>query len=65
MRFAISIPQHVGDERFDPGAFRAYLHRAEQLGFHSAWTQEGILGPASNLAPIETMAYAAASTNRL
>jgi len=65
MRFAISIPQHVGDERFDPGAFRAYLHRAEQLGFHSAWTQEGILGSASNLAPIETMTYAAASTNRL
>ncbi len=65
MRFAISIPQHVGDERFDPGAFRAHLERAEQLDFHSAWTQESVLGSASNLAPIESMTYAAASTTRL
>ncbi len=65
MRFAISIPQHVGDGRFDPGAFRAYLQRAEQLGFHSAWAQEGIFGSASNLAPLESMTYAAANTNRL
>lgn len=65
MRFAISIPQHVGDGRFDPGAFRAYLRRAEQLGFHSAWAQEGVFGSASNLAPIESMTYAAANTNRL
>ena len=33
MRFAISIPQFVTDGSFDPGAFRAYLRRAEDLGF--------------------------------
>lgn len=65
MRFAISIPQHVGDEGFDPGAEQAYLKRAEELGFESAWTQESVFGTARNLAPIETMAYAAAVTERL
>lgn len=65
MRFAISIPQHLTDQRFEPEAFRAHLKRAEQLGFHSAWTQESVLSAAPVLAPIETMAYAAASTDQL
>jgi probable F420-dependent oxidoreductase len=65
MRFAISIPQRVADDGFDPGGFRTYLQRAEELGFHSAWTQESVLGSARNLAPIETMTYAAANTDRL
>jgi hypothetical protein len=33
VRFAISIPQQVADGTFDPAAMRAYLTRAEQLGF--------------------------------
>jgi hypothetical protein len=36
MRFAISIPQYVGDDGFDAPSFRAHLTRAEELGFHSA-----------------------------
>ena len=65
MRFAISIPQHVGEDGFDPGAFRSHLARVEELGFHSAWTQEQILGSARTLSPLETMTYAAACTDRL
>ncbi|MET9019549.1 LLM class flavin-dependent oxidoreductase [Actinopolymorpha sp. NPDC004070] len=65
MRFSISIPQHYPDGSFDPGAFRAYLARAEELGFDSAWTQEQVLGTMPHLAPIETMTYAAACTERL
>jgi probable F420-dependent oxidoreductase len=65
MRFAISIPQYVGDDGFDPVGFRAHLTRAEELGFHSAWTQEQILGSAPTLSPLETMTYAAACTERL
>ena len=41
MKFAIAIPQFYADGEFDPAAFRAYLARAEELGFDSAWTQEG------------------------
>ncbi|QXJ22345.1 LLM class flavin-dependent oxidoreductase [Actinomadura graeca] len=65
MRFAISIPQDVTDREFDPAAFRAHLERAEELGFEGAWTQEQVLGSASRLSPIETMAFAAACTGRL
>ncbi|MDN3356156.1 LLM class flavin-dependent oxidoreductase [Actinomadura sp. DC4] len=65
MRFAISIPQFVADGAFDPAAFRAYLTRAEALGFDGAWTQEQILGAAPVLGPVETLTYAAACTERL
>ena len=65
MRFAIAIPQFYADGEFDPAAFRAYLTRAEELGFDSAWTQEQLLGTWNQLAPIETMTYAAACTERL
>lgn len=61
MRFAISLPQ----AEFDPAAFRAYVTRAEELGFESAWTQEQVLGSAPRLAPLEVMTYAAACTTRL
>jgi alkanesulfonate monooxygenase SsuD/methylene tetrahydromethanopterin reductase-like flavin-dependent oxidoreductase (luciferase family) len=65
MRFAIAIPQFYADGEFDPAAFRAYLARAEELGFDSAWAQEGTLNPGPQLSPIETMSYAAACTTRM
>jgi probable F420-dependent oxidoreductase len=65
MRFAIAIPQFSPDAEFDPAAFRAYLTRAEELGYESAWAQEHILGSAPVLGPIETMTYAASCTERL
>jgi probable F420-dependent oxidoreductase len=65
MRFAIAMPQFHRDGEFDPTAFRSYLERVEELGFHSAWTQENVLGSAPEFGPIETMSYAAACTRRL
>jgi alkanesulfonate monooxygenase SsuD/methylene tetrahydromethanopterin reductase-like flavin-dependent oxidoreductase (luciferase family) len=65
MKFAISIPQHVPDGAFDPARLRAYLARAEALGFESAWTGEQVIGSMPHLGPIETMSYAAACTERL
>ena len=65
MRFAISIPQLVDDGRFDPGAMRTYLKRAEDLRFESAWTQEQVLGRVSHLGPVETLSYAAACAERI
>jgi alkanesulfonate monooxygenase SsuD/methylene tetrahydromethanopterin reductase-like flavin-dependent oxidoreductase (luciferase family) len=65
VRFAISIPQFYADGTFDPAGFRAYLARAEALGFDSAWTQEQVLGTMPHLGPIEIMTYAAACTERL
>jgi probable F420-dependent oxidoreductase len=66
MRFAISIPQYARDSHFDQDAFRAHLRRVEELGlFESAWTQEQVIGPAGLLAPLQTLAYAAACTSEV
>src|SRR5579863_3199353 len=65
MRFAIAIPQFYADGEFEPEQFRAYLSRAEELNFDSAWTQEAVLGAGAQLAPIEAMTFAAACTSRL
>jgi probable F420-dependent oxidoreductase len=65
MRFGISLPQGVADGSFDPGAFRAYVDRADELGFESAWTMEQVLGEGPRLSPIEVMTYAAACNQRL
>jgi probable F420-dependent oxidoreductase len=66
MRFAISIPQYAPDSRFDDDAFRAHLRRVEELGrFESAWAQEQVIGAAGSLAPLQTLAYAAACTEQL
>jgi probable F420-dependent oxidoreductase len=66
MRFAISIPQNAPEGRFDDQAFRAFLHRVEDLGlFESAWTQEQVIGASGTLAPLQTLSYAAACTERL
>ncbi|HVW43665.1 MAG TPA: LLM class flavin-dependent oxidoreductase [Amycolatopsis sp.] len=66
MRFGISIPQGAATA-FDAGAFRAYVRRAEELGFESGWTQEQVLtmGGMPQASAIETMTYAAACTERL
>jgi probable F420-dependent oxidoreductase len=65
MRFAIAIPQFFADGEFDPAAFRAYLTRAEELGFDSAWAQEQVLGSWPQLSPMEAMTYAAACTDQM
>ena len=65
MRFAIAIPQFCADGGFDPEAFRGYLVRAEELGFHSGWAQEQTLGSWPQLSPLEAMTFAAACTDRL
>jgi probable F420-dependent oxidoreductase len=66
MQFAISIPQYARDSRFDADAFRAFLHRVEELGvFESGWVQEQVIGAAGSIAPLEALTYAAACTERL
>ncbi|OBH18244.1 LLM class F420-dependent oxidoreductase [Mycobacterium sp. E1715] len=64
MRFAIAIPQ-LDYDRFDADGLRAYLLRAEELGFEGGWVLEQIIGDAPLLAPLELLAYCAACTERL
>jgi len=65
VKFAIAIPQFFSSGEFDPAAFRAYFARAEELGYHSAWAQENVLGPSPQLGPLEAMTFAAACTERM
>jgi probable F420-dependent oxidoreductase len=65
VQFAISVPQFCTDGAFDPPAFRAFVQRAEALGYESGWTQEQVLGAWPNLGPVETLTLAAAYTQRL
>jgi probable F420-dependent oxidoreductase len=66
MQFAISIPQYARDSRFDADAFRSHLNRVEELGvFESAWVQEQVIGAAGQIAPLQTLSYAAACTERV
>ncbi|BDY29963.1 LLM class flavin-dependent oxidoreductase [Mycolicibacterium mageritense] len=64
MRFSISIPQLVTD-RFDDAGLKAYLARAEELGFEGGWTMEQTIGESPGIAPLELLSYAAACTTRL
>ncbi len=66
MRFAISIPQYARDSDFDEQAFRSHLRRVEELGvFESGWVQEQVIGAGGILAPLQTLAFAAACTEEL
>ncbi len=64
VRFSISIPQ-LDSDGFDAAGVRAYLARAEELGYAGGWVLEQVVGRAPLLAPLELLAYAAACTERL
>jgi probable F420-dependent oxidoreductase len=64
VRFSISIPQLAAGQ-FDAAGLRAYLTRAEDLGFDGGWALEQSIGEAPLLAPLELLAYCAACTERL
>ncbi len=65
VQLGVSIPQTLVQGAFDPRAIRAYLARADALGFHSAWVVEQILGSIQSLEPVELLTYAAAVTERM
>ncbi len=63
--FSIAIPQTVPDSGFDGPHLHTFLRRAEELGFEGAWTVESVIGTVPDLAPLETLSYAAACTERI
>jgi alkanesulfonate monooxygenase SsuD/methylene tetrahydromethanopterin reductase-like flavin-dependent oxidoreductase (luciferase family) len=65
MEFGIPIPQVFLNGRADTGLVRESLQLAEELGFHSAWTQDQVIGDVSLLECMCLMSYAAACTQRL
>jgi alkanesulfonate monooxygenase SsuD/methylene tetrahydromethanopterin reductase-like flavin-dependent oxidoreductase (luciferase family) len=64
VRFSISLPQ-LDVDGFDSDGFKDFLVRAEELGFEGGWTLEQTIGAEPLIAPLELLAFAAASTTRL
>ena len=66
VKFGMAIPQIFAVPQADTAALRAFLTRAEALGFHSVWVQEQILGRGmASLEPVALLSYAAAMTRSL
>ena len=65
LEFAISIPQTFLGASIEPAKIRAFLGRAETLGFTGAWAVEQILGRIPSLEPVTLLTYAAAVTARI
>ena len=61
----IAIPQTFPASAIDPIRIRAFLTRAETLGFESAWVVEQILGRIPSLEPVTLLTYAAGVTQRI
>ena len=65
MRLAVGIPQTFPGGVVDLQKVRAFLGRAEALGFESAWVVEQILGSLPSLEPVELLTWAAGITTRI
>jgi probable F420-dependent oxidoreductase len=65
VQIAIAIPQTAVAGPVPIALIREFLIRAEQLGYHSAWVVERILGAVHALDPVELLTYAAALTERM
>ena len=65
VRLGVAIPQTILSGGFDARAIRAFLSRAEALGFESVWVVEQILGSIRSLEPVTLLTYAAACTERI
>ena len=58
----IAIPQVFHEGSVDMGMVKAFVARAEVLGYHSLWVQEMLTGPTPCLEPIGLLCFAAAAT---
>lgn len=61
----VAVPQTFKDGPVEPARIKRVLMRAEQLGFHSAWVIEQVLGSIPCLDAVETLAFGAAVTERM
>jgi alkanesulfonate monooxygenase SsuD/methylene tetrahydromethanopterin reductase-like flavin-dependent oxidoreductase (luciferase family) len=65
--FGIAAPQIHTTFPLDPLEVRAYIQRADELGYHSLWVQEqtGFRAKAGALEAVTLLAYAAALTRKI
>ncbi|TDJ46618.1 MAG: LLM class flavin-dependent oxidoreductase, partial [Gammaproteobacteria bacterium] len=64
-QFGVAIPQVFLDGKADMALVRRTLHRAEELGYDSAWVQDQVASDVPLLESLSLLCYAAAVTERL
>jgi probable F420-dependent oxidoreductase len=65
VQLGVAIPQTFLERPADTRRLRQFLQRADDLGFHSLWVVEQILGSIGAFEPVELLTYAAAVTERV
>ena len=61
----IAAPQIFPDGPVDMELVKAHAARAEELGYHSLWVQEQIVGPSASLEPVGFLSYLAGVTTTI
>ena len=62
---AIAVPQTFTDGDIDLGMIRSYASRAEQLGYHSLWVAEQLVGSTPTPEPVTFLSYLSSVTERI
>ena len=62
---AIAVPQTFPDGDIDLGMIRSYATRAEEIGYHSLWVAEQLVGSTPTPEPVAFLSYLAAVTSSI
>ena len=62
---AIAVPQTFPNDDIDLGMIRSYARRAENLGYHSLWVAEQLVGSTPTPEPITFLSYLSSVTERI
>ena len=62
---SIAVPQAFPNGNIDLGMIRSYASRAEELGYHSLWVAEQLVGSTPTSEPITFLSYLASSTKSI
>ena len=62
---AIGVPQTFPNGDIDLGLIRSYASRAEELGYHSLWVGEQLVGSTPTLEPVTFLSYLSSVTERI
>ena len=65
IQYGVAVPQMFHDGPVDMGLVRSYAARAEELGYHSLWVQEQIIGATPALEPLTLLSYVAGVTRKI
>ena len=61
----IAVPQAFADDEIDLDLIRAFASQAEQLGYHSIWVVEQLVGSTPTPEPVTFLSYLAGVTERI